>query len=499
MTETYHVEELDHETREYLSQAKAKKGKGMPGIFAGGTSYLPLYGMLAGFGIMVATVLFSFPPTLPPAKEAFLQTAGFLLGGWLVVAALRIWMASSSGKYAGHFVYADSDNLYEAKGGVVQITDIENLREAKAVQNFNEGNYQNTLVTLKIGHDRRVVQIKDEERGRRMTVFLNALCYIRDGGEDGRDKELQRLSPEAMGAVAKEVARTGEFPNNLRSAEEAEVARVPRPKREGRRSTGFLAILITAGVGAALFFGFRTINRPLRDEAVFAQINSLPQKEKIPGMRLYLSNPDFKAHRAEAQKTIDDAYDAAVRNTVKGDDADLNRGLSETILSLKTTPPVATLIAVEEESPPGFEVSAASREEAVRKLLADTLGYRIGDEFVVFATPADPDKPNAPTRKARGMIDVRWKFHANGSLTYTIEFRNSTDGPVTVSKQFTLSPDQLRATKPDAGNAMMVPGIRNELKNPNDDAVRSMAFHILKKAAGTEQERPPLPPEPLEF
>src|SRR5688500_2208469 len=107
MTETYQFEELDGETRDYLSLAKERNGKGMPGIFVGKSSYWPVIGLILGFVILVATVLFTFPPTAPPMKEAMLQTAGFLLGGWMIVAALRVW--SSARKYAGHFIYADAD------------------------------------------------------------------------------------------------------------------------------------------------------------------------------------------------------------------------------------------------------------------------------------------------------------------------------------------------------------------------------------------------------
>src|SRR5262245_11187702 len=153
MTQTYQFEELDHETREYLMLAKDKHGKGMPGIFAAKPFYLPLIGMLVGFGIMVATLVATFPPILPPVQEALLQTAGFMCGGWMVIAALRVWTSGRSGKYAGHFVYTDSEHLYEGTGGVVHITDLNELREAKSIQNFNEGKYKNTSITVKVGKD----------------------------------------------------------------------------------------------------------------------------------------------------------------------------------------------------------------------------------------------------------------------------------------------------------------------------------------------------------
>jgi hypothetical protein len=442
MTQTYQFEELDHETREYLMLAKDKQGIGMPGIFASRPFYLPVIGTLVGFGIMIATLVATFPPTLPPVQEALLQTAGFLCGGWMIVAALRVWTSGKSGKYAGHFVYADSEYLYEGNGGVVHVTDLVDLRDAKAVQNFNEGKYKTTSITIKLGKDRRTFQVNDEERGRRITVFLNALSYMRDGGEDGRDTELQKLSPEAMGAVAKQVARTGEFPRNLAAAEEAEVARVPKPKKEGRRSTGILAILITLAAGAGMFFGFKAINAPLRDEAVFERIKSLPPKDQPYALRLYLMNPEFKAHRDEAQRMLDAFYDNAVRTHVNGTDDEMKKGLSDVVLALKSKPqPVVSFIASEEDAPPGQALASPNRENKVQKDLADKWGATIGDELVVFASPADPDNPVLVDKKAKGMIDLRWKFTPQGGVEYTIQFRLSPDEAPLVSKTLFIFPE----------------------------------------------------------
>src|SRR4051794_7775000 len=185
--ETYQFEELDGETREYLLYARDKKGKGAPGVFAAQPNYLPVVGVALGFAVMIATLFLTFPPTSHPVREAMLQTAGFLLGGWMVIAALRVWAGSKSGSYAGHFIYTDAEFLYEAKGGTVEVTDLYELRDAKAVANFNEGKYQNTDITLKVGKSRKTIQVSEEERARRMTVFLNTVSYMRDGGEDGND------------------------------------------------------------------------------------------------------------------------------------------------------------------------------------------------------------------------------------------------------------------------------------------------------------------------
>ena len=477
MPTTFHFEELDHETRDYLHMAREQNGKGMPGIFCPKSNNLPVIGMIVGFVIIIATVIVTFPPTLPPTKEALLQTAGFLLGGWMIVAAMRVWMSGKSGKYGGHFIYADPDNLYVGKGGVVEITDLYELRDAKAVQNFNEGKYTGTDITLKVGKRRTTVHVKDEERGRRLTVYLNAVCYMRDGGEDGKDEDLRKLSSEAMGVIAKEVAKTGEFPSNIRRAEEAEVTRVARPKKDGRRSLGIFAILATILVGVGLFFSFRAINPPLRDHAVFSQIKSLDAKQQPYALRVYLMNPDFTAHRDEAQRMLDGHYDNAVRNHINGSDADLKKAMSDVVLALKNKPqPVISFVCAEEQAPPGQEIKTSAREGQVQKDLADKWGATIGDELVVFAAPADPDNPSAVDKKSKGMIDLRWRFADNATIEYTIEFRLSPDEAPIISKKLVVTPE-------DGGAAAMKEPERSNRMN------EALIEDVIKKTLGTTRPR----------
>jgi hypothetical protein len=388
-----------------------------------------------------------------------------------------VWTGGKTGKYAGHFVYADAENLYEGKGGVVEVTDLYDIRDAKAVQNFNEGNYQYTDITVKVGKQKKYVQVKDEERGRRMAVFLNALAYMRDGGEDGRDKDLQKLSPEAMGAVAKEVAKTGEFPRRLRDFDDGDV-RVPKPRKDGRRSTGLLAMLVTVVVAGLLFAGFRAINPPLRDRAVFDKIKGLPAKDQPYALRLYINEQKFTAHRDEAQKLLQGHYEKAVNSHVNGGDPDLKRGLSDVVLTLPKKPqPVASLVTVEEQAPAGQEVASANREKTVQTQLADKWGSTIGDELVVFAAPSDPNNPAVMDRKAKGMIDLRWRFQPDGTLEYTIEFRPSPEEAPIVKKTATVPPVM-------AGDPLQ----------QADRTAQALADHILQMTVGGTRLRPPPPP-----
>ena len=396
----------------------------------------------------------------------------------MIVAALRVWTGGRSGRYAGHFVYVDPENLYEANGAKIEVTDLYDLRDAKASQNFNDGKYQNTAITVKVGKERKTFEVNDEERGRRMAVFLNAVSYMRDGGEDGRDEELQKLSPEAMGAVAKQVARTGQFPDDPRAAEDQEGVRIPQPKKEGRASTGLLAMLVTLVVGGLMFVGFRTMNKPFRDHAVFDKIKALPTKEQPPFLRQYLLNPDFKSHRDEAQKMLEDYYDANARTNINGTDKQLAQALGDVVVGLKSKPaPVVSLVVCEEESPAGQLPSRAGRETAVQVKLADKWGTTIGDEMVVFASLADPDNPSAPDRTAVGMIEVKWKFTPAGAITYTMLFRKSPDEQPILVKEGTVASAQADAA------------------NRAEQTVQAMADQIVQATVGTPRMRPTPPPD----
>jgi hypothetical protein len=445
--------------------AREQDGRGLPGFYVGKTDFGPVLGIIIGFVAIVATVFITFPPTDAPVKEAMLQTAGFLLGGWLIVAAFRVWAAGKAGRYAGQFVYADSECLYEASGSTIAVTDLGTLREAKAVQNFKDGKYQSTAITLKLKGEWKTITIYNEDRGRRLTVFLNAVAYVRDGGEDGKDETLRKLSPEAMGSVAKMVATTGEFPADPTRAEEGNAIRVPQPRREGRASSGLLGMALILLVGAGMFLGFLAMDYPVRDEAVFARIESLPPNEQPPALRLYLSHDKFTAHRDEAKKLLDDRYQAGVTANINGNNPDMKRGLSEVVLALKDKPTGAvSLRAVEEAGPNGLQGEAEVGQKAAGEKLADKWGITIGDELVVFAMLEDPELP--------ANIDLRWKFTEAGAIDYTMKFRKSPDeDPVaTVTGAVPAGPDPGRT-------------------------VDAMCEQILAGSVGVTKIRPVLPPE----
>ena len=101
-TQTLQFEELDDESRAYLAKVNSEKGHGMPGVYVPIANNLPTVGCVFGGIILILTLVATV--TLieeEPLAIAMLQTAGFLLGGWLVIYAFRVWMAGSGSKFAG--------------------------------------------------------------------------------------------------------------------------------------------------------------------------------------------------------------------------------------------------------------------------------------------------------------------------------------------------------------------------------------------------------------
>ena len=218
-------------------------------------------------------------------------------------------------RYAGHFIYADTETLWECKGTTVSTTDLSDLQEARGVQNYNEGSYQNTAITINLAKHRHKLTVNGEERGRQLIVFLNMVVWMRTGGDEG-SSELKKLPPAIMGAVAAEVARTGEFPTRFDSESlDVDVTDVLIPKLQGSASFGMVNYLIILAVAAASVLIFRELNVGWRDDQIWDNIKDIrPSREMVKPvlLRMYLRDPRNTNHRAEAKTMLVDLYKANI-------------------------------------------------------------------------------------------------------------------------------------------------------------------------------------------
>ena len=423
-TQTYLFEELDSETQDYLRLVR-ERPRMMPGISVRKGHALPWVGFILGI-IGIGVILFAtLPPWEDPIRTAFLQMAVILPCGWMIVAAIRVWASNNSPGYLGHFIYADSMNLWDASGSKLSVTGLEGIQEANATVNYNEGAYQNTSIDIKFATGGRKVTVNEEEPSRQLTVYLNALAHMRspEGGEIGN------LAPHLLGGICREIARNGELPQDFSEADVG-VKNIPEPQKVGVARFPLLAFLLIPlfAVGGVLLM--KWINISLRDDALFEVIVEMGSK---PGdLRAYLLDEKNTAHRAEAEKLLASKYIFALQRLqqAEGADPELAPIFREIVQKLTTaTQPIVTLRVTEEIKD---EVTrnllattpAATRIKAVKDKLADLLSRHIGEELIVFAEAPD----GVP-----GYLE----------LSYTLQFRNQAIAAYNIESTISLR------TKPD--------------------------------------------------
>jgi hypothetical protein len=499
IAEKYHFEELDDRSRDYLQTVRERKGKGMPGLFIAKSNYLPAVGCFVGIAVLITFMIIGFANiTTEPLAVACLQTIGFLVGGWLIVAAIRVWATARSPRYAGHFIYADAETLWECGGSYVRVTDVYGIVDARGVQNFNEGKYQNTVVTVQTSSGSHALTVYNEERGRRLIVFLSTLAWMRGGSDgqaahdakSGEELDYKRLPAVVMGAVAKEFARSGEMPRRFTAdAFDLEVTEVPLPKKEGTASTGLLACLIILAIGTVSVFAFREINIGLRDDAIWESINdiSAPYEDKRPPwLRMYLQDQRNQKHRAAAKQMLVDIYKSNIAQMRRGrtiamgapgnfgpmiqppigmpnfpgmpnlpgvpnvgqpvvPDKNLLDGLETILMSMAenaTTPLIKVSVS---EIKPGN--GADERQKAVCEQYTKALFEGIGDGLALVYGPTD----------APGLIDINYELlpEDNGRVTvrFVVEYRLTADANAPVEKQVQWKESAANESKDAIGQA----------------------------------------------
>lgn len=440
---TIPFDELDDHSRDYLARVRSRKGNGMPGAYVPVTDALPGVGCFFGIVVLLGMFILSFQlMEEEPLGVAMLQTIGVLLGGWLILYAFRVW--SGGKKYVGSFVYADSQTLWECGGSTVAATDLTDLREARGVQNFSsEGKYTNTAVTVQTGLGSKNFTVNSENRARDFITFLNVLAWMRSGGKgeptSDDDFDFRKLPPHIMGGLAKETAEQGDMPRKF-SAESLglEVDDVPTPRHEGRGSSGIIAYLLIIAVAVGGVFVFKELNVGWRDEAIWSQINQIPESEKrAPWLRAYIADVRNVKHRDEAKTMLAGVYrDAISRIKNQGGivpmgvpnpnrtDPALLEGLELILKEIATQPLAVVTIRVKEEN--GGE-STKQREKEVLMKYTKAVEDGVGQELIAFAEA--PEGAEAMVEIQYTMIAVPNNFN-NYRVNFTLNFRKNPDAKV---------------------------------------------------------------------
>jgi hypothetical protein len=466
MSTTFLFEELDPETRDYLLAVRDGKGKESPGVFAPVTNSLPGLGCFAGVGLIAVTLVVTLVPGIgvifdDPNRVALLQTAGLVLGGWLLLAAVRVWGSQGGKKTAGHWVYADPLHLYEATGERVKVSPLDEVAEAKCEHVSKDGKYQHsTLGIHTAGKKKIVLTLNDEGRASHLTVYLNYLAWARGPEGGGR----AALPPATLGGLARYVARNDNEPldadgNVNLSLIEVGTGEVPEePRRDRRAIPRVLPYVVVLAAGVVCFFLMVQVNIPLRDDAIFDAVTTNPVEPRY--LRAYLLDPRNTRHRDQVYDRLPPFYNRvvdAVRD--KGGDESLRTGFIRVLDSLRRADqPVVSIRVVEAKSPAGQEGGAADRVKKLQEGVAD----RINAEFAKVEPPVQPPPdvvfPSPPPPVGHQLIafavmpedapnphfDVRYAFEPADADATTYRVRatvtirvNVEEGPV-ATKQLVL-------------------------------------------------------------
>jgi hypothetical protein len=464
MSQTFNFEELDDATREYLIAVREAEGKRMPGMFAPTTSSLAGLGCLAGLVLVPLTLVMTLTNAIDvvyddPIKVAFLQTAGLLLGGWLILSYFRGKGKKRDPRTAGHWVYMDANHLYVAYREQVTITRVDDVSEAIYTHNYHNGTYQNSVVKIILG-DRKTTSftLNKEANAEKFVTFVNYLAWAH--GSDG--SEAAKLSPAKLGGVAKYVARHDVEPKDADGAldtdlVELDIDEIPdEPKREGRSSPSFLPyiVMIVAAIVIFVIMGF-VVNPPIRDQAIYSAVMTRPTEPSL--LRAYLMDNRNVEYRDEVLKELSSHYLGVINHIDrKAQQPELKFGMLKILDSLKNEPgDPAVSIRVTERSV-GKPLDGA--DARANKLRDDLVGgkttvsstYGILDLFArvspaisipgvtIFPPPTPIGKQliafvEPPAEAKNAHIGIIYEFTPterdnNYLLTVTVEIREKVDG-----------------------------------------------------------------------
>jgi hypothetical protein len=407
---TFLLQELDDATQDYLLGVKKYEGRGYPGVYVPVSNSLPTVGCCLGvllIGIMLPVTLYSDIILGDPTGVALLQTAVLLLGGWMIVAALRVRAGKASRRVAGYWVYADPLHLYEAKNDQVKVTPIDEAVEAQFTHNYNNGSYQNTVVRVLLpGKTVHSVTVNDERRAERLVVFVNYLSWARgpEGGERGN------LEPATLGGLAKYVAQHENEPldaegNVNLDLIELRVNEVPEePRREGRAVPNFLAYVVMLIAGLGCFFLMREANVPRRDDKIFEAVTKTPPPLEPRVLRAYLVDKRNTRHKKEIEDRLAEFYtrtpDGPIAHVTQyGADPTLRAGFADVLRSVSREPQPVVSIRVKETKAPAGVGDADERVKTVRTGFVDRTaavfsaqpwGQPISHPEFVFNPPPPP-------------------------------------------------------------------------------------------------------------
>ncbi|MBI3408339.1 MAG: hypothetical protein HY040_08280 [Planctomycetes bacterium] len=455
MTKTFIFEELDDVTQSYLRKARDSKGLHMTGVFALQGSYLPWFGLFGGLAVIILAFWFTLPPLGEPVKAAMLQAAGLLLGGWMIVAAVRVW---SSRRSLGNFVFADGVRLWEGRGEALRVTDLAGLEWVDAKDNYNEGKYTGTAFTLNLEGRQRSFSISNGDKATQMYEYLQALSKEPGFGSDAAE-DFQDIAPGEQvhaGAASKVTVAIAEHS--------------PSPERVRQARSGIIAyavIVLAAVVGVILL---TPLNTSWRDDAIF----DLVKTQRPPYLRdAYLIDPRNTRHREEVEALLARFYAPVIKDVQDhGGDKDLSGKFVAVLEKIKTAPRPTVSIRVRDESKNQHELTRTARADKLEKRFVDAMSAFVSDDMIEFVKAPD---------EARPIFEIEFAFEPTkddarkSQLTWTVRIRQSVDEEQALAKTWTSE--------------------RHWLDEEQEDAIRDQTATMLKGLIGVDNPLPRFIPQ----
>jgi hypothetical protein len=406
MEQRYEAEELDQDTLDYLRTAAERQGHGMPGIYFD-TKQAKLWGptlyviaALSGLLVIVLTFFLTWGSLADPINTAMMQTAGFLLGGWLFVAWIRSLIAQQRADYVGYFKYVDPLYIWTGLGRAVLARPIGMLVGASQEHNYDtNGNYSNTVVKVALADGREAVTVGSMSRGERLQEYLNALAEQRDG------------TPAERGYAALSQVETEDDEDDYDDDERA-VKEIPLPKREGGSAMSLLPLILLPVIALLLFFGCKWLAAEQRDDAYFDEVKGKGVNE----LRSYMIDRRNTRHREAVKKLLEFQAEQSIARVKTQGDPVLRAGLAELVRAVAgETRPVITLHVVKQpkrENTPEQYLSPAVQETLNRQIINEIskqLGQHVGQQTADYGEVTEPSgmieftpKVELPPRGERG-------------------------------------------------------------------------------------------------
>jgi hypothetical protein len=408
--ESFDYAKLNGEAKRYLRDVRGRGARGgLPGVFFAVSDNRPIWAALAGGVVLPLFLWIGYTSTKAPWATAMLQTAGILLGGWLLWFAGRRWLANTD-QYAGYFYYFDSRHAFIGEGETIRVAPMHPTAKVTP--------HGANAVLVESELEDRTIPVPNRVFAEAVSDFYHALAWVRSR-EEG---PWANLEDDEAGAVARFLAEEDEAPQNLTEADLAIDSFTDTIRATGRSKSGIFGLLVWCGIGAASFALFATTNGIIQDNMAFAEAKGNIGKfsgEKYTGaqgLRDYLLNERNTRNRDEAKELLAKLYDAPIAQVKSNPAADpvLRDGMVALLESLRgPETPAVSIAAIDSDSP-----TETNLAKGLRSRFADGIATAVGKDLIAFGV-APPDKP--------ALLTIRYTRTSENIVDWSVEIRLKPD------------------------------------------------------------------------